>query len=87
MSPYQTNTSDCGVFSIINMILAVDKNMDSEKRNDFSIEIVSEIRQSLYLFLLYLGYCKTFNSIVRKDYFDILFRSTIKYNIISYLHK
>ena len=55
-TPSQANTSDCGVFSIVNLIWAFD-NSDA-RSNRFSASIIPEMRHSLFLFLLYLGYCR-----------------------------
>ena len=40
-SPKQSNTSDCGVFSIVNMLFAFDKEKDSQRANKFSPEIIT----------------------------------------------
>jgi hypothetical protein len=79
--------SDCGVFSIVNIICAFDKEPNAQRRNVFKDWIIPEIRHSLFLFLLYLGYCKRFQVVPRKDYFDILFRSTINAEMKSKLHE
>lgn len=44
------------------------------------------MRHSLFLLLLYLGYCRALQVVARKDYFDILFRSSIYYRLQSQLH-
>jgi hypothetical protein len=68
------------------MICAFDKGVNQQKSNKFSASIISEIRNSLFLFLLYLGYCKRMQVVPRKDYFDVLFRSTINYEMKSMLN-
>ena len=88
-SPQQNNLSDCGVFAVINMICGVDKRMDKNGEyfyeNRYDSRIIPEVRYSLYLFLLYLCYCRKNVVVPRKDYFDVLFRSTIHDRMTSKL--
>jgi Ulp1 family protease len=39
-SPKQNNASDCGVFSIINIICAFDKGEETQVKNNFQASII-----------------------------------------------